>query len=65
MGSLSLLQLIFPTQELNRCLLHRRQILYQLSYLRNPFENFLRKTKEEKFVDQLYSPELGEQSDRG
>ena len=30
--SLSLLQQIFPTQELNRCLLHCRQILYQLSY---------------------------------
>ena len=31
-GSLSLLQGVFPTQELNRCLLHCRQILYQLSY---------------------------------
>ena len=31
-GSLSLLQQIFPTQELNRCLLHCRWILYQLSY---------------------------------
>ena len=31
-GSLSLLQWIFPTQELNRGLLHCRQILYQLSY---------------------------------
>ena len=31
-GSLSLLQGIFPTQELNRGLLHCRQILYQLSY---------------------------------
>ena len=31
-GSLSLLQLIFPTQELNWGLLHCRQILYQLSY---------------------------------
>ena len=31
-GGLSLLQQIFPTQELNRDLLHRRQILYQLSY---------------------------------
>ena len=29
-GSLSLLQGIFPTQELNRVLLHCRQILYQL-----------------------------------
>ena len=32
-GSLSLLQGIFPTQESNRGLLHFRQILYQLSYL--------------------------------
>ena len=31
-GSLSLLQGIFPAQELNLCLLHCRQILYQLSY---------------------------------
>ena len=31
-GSLSLLQGIFPTQELNRGLMHCRQILYQLSY---------------------------------
>ena len=31
-GSLSLLQGIFPTQELNQGLLHCRQILYQLSY---------------------------------
>ena len=31
-GSLSLLQRIFPTQELNEGLLHYRQILYQLSY---------------------------------
>ena len=33
-GSLSLLQGIFPTQESNRGLLHYRQILYQLSYQR-------------------------------
>ena len=31
-GNLSLLQGIFPTQELNWGLLHCRQILYQLSY---------------------------------
>ena len=35
-GSLSLLQGIFPTQELNRDLLHCRRILYQLSYQRSP-----------------------------
>ena len=34
-GSLSLLQGIFLTQELNRGLLHCRWILYQLSYQAN------------------------------
>ena len=34
-GSLSLLQQIFPTQELNQGLLHCRWILYQLSYQGN------------------------------
>ena len=36
MGSLSLLQQIFPTQESKRGLLHCRQILYQLSYQGSP-----------------------------
>ena len=35
-GSLSLLQKIFPTQESNQGLLHCRWILYQLSYERHP-----------------------------
>ena len=35
-GSLSLLQQIFPTQGLNRGLLHCRQILYQLSHQGRP-----------------------------
>ena len=35
-GSLSLLQQIFPTQESSRGLLHCRQILYQLSYQGSP-----------------------------
>ena len=35
-GSLSLLQRIFLTQELNRGLLHCRQILYQLSHKGRP-----------------------------
>ena len=35
-GSLSLLQGIFPTQESNWGLLHWRQILYQLNYKGNP-----------------------------
>ena len=34
-GSLSLLQQIFPTQESNQSLLHCRQILYRLSYKRS------------------------------
>jgi len=36
MGSLSLLQGIFPTQGLNPDLLHHRRILYQLSYQGSP-----------------------------
>ena len=36
MGSLSLLQAIFPTQGLNPGLLHCRQILYQLSHKGSP-----------------------------
>ena len=36
MGSLSLLQGIFPTQGLNRGLPHCRQILYQLSHKGSP-----------------------------
>ena len=35
-GSLSLLQRIFPTQKLNRGLLHCRRILYQLNYQGSP-----------------------------
>ena len=35
-GSLSLLQQIFPTQGSNRGLLHCKQILYQLSYQESP-----------------------------
>ena len=37
-GSLSLLQWIFPTQELNWGLLHCRRILYQLSYQGSPYK---------------------------
>ena len=37
MGSLSLLQGIFPTQKSNWGLLHCRQILYQLSYGGSPY----------------------------
>ena len=35
-GSLSLFQLVFPTQESNRGLLHCRQILYQPSHQGSP-----------------------------
>ena len=38
MGSLSLLQRIFLTQESNQGLLHCRQILYQLSYQGSPIQ---------------------------
>ena len=38
-ASLSLFQGIFLTQELNRGLLHCRQILYQLSYQRSPIND--------------------------
>ena len=44
-GSLSLLQQIFPTQESNRDLPHCRQILYQLSYQGSPKIFFLIETK--------------------
>ena len=37
-GSLSLLQETFPTQELNQSLLHCRRILYQLSYQGSPLD---------------------------
>ena len=40
--SLSLLQQIFQTQELNWVLLHCRWILYQLSYEESPLENTFR-----------------------
>ena len=36
-GNLSLLQVIFLTQELNRGLLHCRRVLYQLSYQGSPY----------------------------
>ena len=40
-GSLSLLQRIFPTQESNWGLLHCRQILYQLSYKGSPAQELV------------------------
>ena len=38
-GSLALLQGVFPTQESNWGLLHFRQILYQLSYRGSPYKS--------------------------
>ena len=38
-GSLSLLQAIFPTQRSKPCLTHCRRILYQLSYQESPSKN--------------------------
>ena len=49
MDSLSLLQRIFPTQELNWGLLHCRQILYQLSYQGSPVFGILGKIPSKKF----------------
>ena len=48
-GGLSLLQQIFPTQDLNWGLLHCRRILYQLSYV------ILTKTKESRKECVLFS----------
>ena len=48
-GNLSLLQGIFPTQEVNLGLPHRRQMLYQLSHEGSPLES-------------VYTLKLGKQS---
>ena len=62
-GSLSLLQQIFPTQGLNRGLLHCRWILYQLSYEGSPvayiilhcsFKNFIRKTNTDGTMESMF-----------
>ena len=45
-GSLSLLQRIFPTQDLNQGILHCRQILYQLSYEGSPWDYLNKNTKQ-------------------
>ena len=44
-GSLSLLQGIFPTQESNWGLLHRRRIPYQLSYQGSEIPKYLSKNQ--------------------
>ena len=43
-GSLSLLQQIFLTQDLNQGLLHCRQILYQLSHQGSPVKLSVKRT---------------------
>ena len=50
-GSLSLLQQIFPTQESNQSLLHCRQILYQLSYEGSPM---MEKTMKKNMYMHIY-----------
>ena len=50
MGSLSLLQWIFSTQESNWGLLHCRQILYQLSYQGSPYQTQGLFSKREKLI---------------
>ena len=46
MGSLVQFQGIFPTQELNRGLLHCRWILYKLSYQGSPIDSLKLPRKE-------------------
>jgi len=55
-GSLSLLQGIFLTQDSNWCLLHGRRILYQLSYEGSPEERSGRLQKRGHFLKTLKSP---------
>ena len=54
-GSLSLLQEIFPTQESNPGLPHCRQILYQLSYQESPRMVL----EEQSFKDEFSESVLG------
>ena len=58
-GSLSLLQGIFPTQESNPSLPHCRQILYQLSHKGSPFFSWhkTRKIKVFHYADNTKKPE--------
>ena len=51
-GSLSLLQRIFLTQESNRGLLHCRQILYQLSYHGSPL-CYIYSVKSHAFIKEI------------
>ena len=56
MSSLSLLQGNFPTQELNRGLLHCRRILYQLSYQGSPTATKARRFAQLQTVHPRASP---------
>ena len=64
-GSLSFLQQIFPTQELNWGLLPCRWILYQLSYQRNPLNLYsavgqlhLNKTRRKILIKKMGPPSI-------
>ena len=64
-GSLSLPQGIFPTQELNRGLLHCSQILYQPSYQGSPTNKLTSLKKKKKaillsldFIKPLFKPHI-------
>ena len=59
-GSLSLLQWIFPTQESNWGLLHCRRILYQLSYEGSPITKAEGKNKAVCSVDRVFQKERKE-----
>ena len=60
-GSLFLLQGIFPTQKLNQGLLHCRQILYQLSYNESPLTlfNSTKAGKGEEAAEQKFEADIG------
>ena len=58
LGSLSLLQGIFPTQELNQGLLHCRRILYQLRYQGNDVQIQSLETQCQPSKAQPKTPEL-------
>ena len=56
-GSLSLVQRIFLTQELNQGLPHCRQILYQLSYQENPPARWVTQKLENNCITEDWGPE--------
>ena len=55
---LSLLQWIFPTQELYRGLLHCRRVLYQLSYEGSPYDIITQPRKIYKYIIHFGKPSL-------